>query len=164
MIEWRVPKPKGDLEYGEKFSKNVDFSLWGNCATTQTHIFWHFQVRSKSWISHIVQHVTNQRGARLKIDVCCLDLFLWRHVHNKSVISKTNQSLCLFLFSINAPSKKIVRRCKNCNRHGAPPPRASCCLLRNALLRPLTDLIYFDFWGEIPTLMRFHENLNWFES
>ena len=38
----------------KKISKNVDFSLWGNRATTQTHIFWHFHVRPKSWKSHIV--------------------------------------------------------------------------------------------------------------
>ena len=37
----------------ENISKNVDFSLWGNRANPK-HIFWHFQVRPKSWKSHIV--------------------------------------------------------------------------------------------------------------
>ena len=30
---------KGPTEWEFFFSKNIDFSLWGNCATTQTHIW-----------------------------------------------------------------------------------------------------------------------------
>ena len=96
------------------------------------------------------------KEARVWKLMACVFWILWRHLHNKNVISKINQSLRCFCFQLTRTPWKKNRpiRCKNCNnRHPAraagPPiqkrPLAAiyCYIFEERFLRNWTSIHNF---------------------
>ena len=107
------------------------------------------------FFTSLQQKSLTTKEARVWKLMACVFWILWRHLHNKNVISKTNQSLRCFCFQLTrTPWKKIVRSdakiAITATRRALPG-----LLFRNALLRPFI-VIYSrrDSWEiELPYII-----------